>query len=89
MKVNEDLAWFKSIVNNDVIVKNLKKIKLVITDVDGCLTNGYVSFAEDGNELKGFSIQNGFGITIAQKAGLTIAFLTTPIFLYAKSTTSG
>ena len=51
------------------------RIKLVIFDVDGVLTDGKVLVHADGNESKRFDIKDGLAIVWAQRAGLTIGFL--------------
>ena len=37
-----DKIWFKECLNNKDLISKIEKIKLVITDVDGCLTNGTI-----------------------------------------------
>jgi len=53
----------------------LKCIRLLLTDVDGVLTDGRVAKLPDGDELKFFSIYDGLGIRLAQKAGIEIGFV--------------
>ena len=60
MNLKNDLRWFKESLNNVELVEKFKKIKLVITDVDGCLTNGTVAYSEDENQFKFFSVIDGF-----------------------------
>ena len=55
----------------------LKKIKLLATDVDGVLTDAGAYYSENGIELKKFSIRDGMGMTLLQKAGYTVAIVTT------------
>jgi 3-deoxy-D-manno-octulosonate 8-phosphate phosphatase (KDO 8-P phosphatase) len=54
---------------------NASKIKLVLFDVDGVLTDGKVLLHADGTESKQFDIKDGTGIVWAQRAGLTVGFL--------------
>ena len=51
------------------------KIKLVLFDVDGVLTDGKILLHADGTESKQFDIKDGTGIVWAQRAGLTVGFL--------------
>jgi len=74
--MNQISNWFKSCLDNKDLVEKIKKIKLVITDIDGCLTDGQSFFSEDGNRAKGFSVQDGYATVHALKSGLLIAFLT-------------
>jgi 3-deoxy-D-manno-octulosonate 8-phosphate phosphatase (KDO 8-P phosphatase) len=50
-------------------------IRLVLFDVDGVLTNGKILLHADGSESKQFDIKDGTGIVLAQRAGLTVGFL--------------
>lgn len=40
----------------------LKKIKMLVMDVDGVLTDGRIIIDSDGKESKNFDVQDGFGI---------------------------
>ena len=53
----------------------LRKIRLVILDVDGVLTDDTVFIGPDGMEFKRFCIADGLGIAIAKRYGITVAFL--------------
>ena len=44
-----------------------KKIKLLLLDVDGVLTDGRLYYGNSGEELKAFDIQDGLGIKLLQK----------------------
>lgn len=61
--------------NNDILAK-AKKIKLLISDVDGVLTNGQLIFDKNGDELKAFHAHDGLGINILQSAGIVFAIIT-------------
>lgn len=54
----------------------LKKIKLVLLDVDGVMTDGGVYIAESGDRLKKFNIQDGYGIVKLQKHGVRVGIIT-------------
>lgn len=54
----------------------LKKIRLLVLDVDGVLSDGSIIFSGDDTEIKAFNVQDGFGITMARQAGLQTAILT-------------
>ena len=51
------------------------KIKLLLFDVDGVLTDGKILLHADGTESKQFDIKDGTAIVWAQRAGLTVGFL--------------
>jgi 3-deoxy-D-manno-octulosonate 8-phosphate phosphatase (KDO 8-P phosphatase) len=51
------------------------KIRLILFDVDGVLTDGKILLHADGTESKQFDIKDGTAIVWAQRAGLTVGFL--------------
>jgi len=55
--------------------EKIKKIKLLILDVDGVMTNGEIILDDQGRELKIFNVQDGFGIVLFQRAGYKTAIL--------------
>ena len=57
-------------------VDDLKKLKYLVLDVDGTLTDSGVIYDENGNELKRFSTKDGQGFNIAHAAGLQIIVMT-------------
>jgi 3-deoxy-D-manno-octulosonate 8-phosphate phosphatase (KDO 8-P phosphatase) len=53
-----------------------KKIKLLLLDVDGVMTDGRIILDEHGNELKAFHVRDGHGIKMAQRAGIIVGIIT-------------
>jgi len=51
------------------------KIKLLLFDVDGVLTDGKILLHADGTESKQFDIKDGTGLVWAQRAGLKVGVL--------------
>ena len=51
------------------------KIRLVLFDVDGVLTDGRVQIHADGSESKTFGIRDGIAMVWAQRAGISVGFL--------------
>lgn len=51
-------------------------IKLIILDVDGCLTDGKLIYSADAQESKNFSVKDGLGITTWIKLGNQVAIIT-------------
>jgi 3-deoxy-D-manno-octulosonate 8-phosphate phosphatase (KDO 8-P phosphatase) len=51
------------------------RIRLLLFDVDGVLTDGRVVVHADGTESKAFGIRDGIAIVWAQRAGLQVGFL--------------
>ena len=60
---------------NAKLIAKIKKVKLLILDVDGVLTKGDIILDEKGKETKVFNVQDGFGIVLFQRAGLKTAIL--------------
>jgi 2-dehydro-3-deoxyphosphooctonate aldolase (KDO 8-P synthase) len=56
--------------------EKLKKIRLIICDVDGVLTDGRITFGSGDLEIKSFDVRDGHGIKIARRCGLDVAFVT-------------
>jgi 3-deoxy-D-manno-octulosonate 8-phosphate phosphatase (KDO 8-P phosphatase) len=56
--------------------EKLKGIKIVFMDVDGCLTDGGLYYANSGERMKKFHVRDGLGIKLLQKAGIEVAFIT-------------
>ena len=54
---------------------SLKKIKLIIFDVDGVLTDGGLYFDHLGNLSKRFDVKDGLGIRLLKNEGLIIVFM--------------
>jgi len=52
------------------------RIKLLLLDVDGVLTDGGLIWDDDGRESKMFHVHDGHGIRLLQRAGLEVALLT-------------
>ncbi len=51
-------------------------IKLIVLDVDGCLTNGSIIYSSDGSETKHFNVKDGLAISSWIKMGFHAAIIT-------------
>lgn len=51
-------------------------IELLVFDVDGCLTNGQITYTEDGSEVKSFSVKDGLAISSWIRLGKKAAIIT-------------
>ena len=58
------------------IYDRAKRVRLAIFDVDGVLTDGALTFAGSGEELKAFSVLDGHGMKLLQESGVTLAIIT-------------
>lgn len=54
----------------------MKKIKYMVIDVDGTMTDSGIYYDNHGNEMKKFSTRDAAGFFAAQKAGIKIVILT-------------
>ncbi|MBS1188535.1 MAG: HAD-superfamily hydrolase subfamily IIIA:Phosphatase kdsC [Rhodocyclaceae bacterium] len=52
------------------------RIKLMVFDVDGVMTDGGLHYTDDGRELKTFNVQDGLGLKLMQRAGIELAIVT-------------
>ena len=57
------------------IIKKCKKIKLVITDVDGVLTDGGRYYSDKGEIIKKFHVRDGMGINILLRNNIKTVIL--------------
>lgn len=60
----------------DELLQKAKKIKLLLLDVDGVLTNGSITYTHQGEEIKSFHCRDGFGINLLRKAGVEVGLIT-------------
>ncbi|KAF3998723.1 3-deoxy-manno-octulosonate-8-phosphatase KdsC [Glaciimonas immobilis] len=51
------------------------RVRLMIFDVDGVLTDGGMLFGADGEALKRFNVHDGLGIKLLQQAGIATAII--------------
>lgn len=56
--------------------QKIMKIKMLLLDVDGVLTDGSIICGKYGEEVKIFNAQDGFGIKMAQSVGLKVGIIT-------------
>jgi YrbI family 3-deoxy-D-manno-octulosonate 8-phosphate phosphatase len=56
--------------------KRCQPIELILSDVDGVLTDGRVIYDNQGIELKRFHIRDGMGVRLWQKAGYRFGVIT-------------
>jgi 3-deoxy-D-manno-octulosonate 8-phosphate phosphatase (KDO 8-P phosphatase) len=57
------------------IIDRARKIKLLILDCDGVLTDGRIIMLPDGDETKAFDVKDGHAMVMAERAGLRIAII--------------
>lgn len=56
--------------------RRAKRVRLMIFDVDGVMTDGRLWYGPRGEELKAFHVLDGLGVKMLAEAGLATAILT-------------
>ncbi|HEX9160392.1 MAG TPA: HAD family hydrolase [Thermoanaerobaculia bacterium] len=51
-------------------------IKLIVSDVDGVLTDGRIIYVGEQREIKEFNVRDGLAVKLVQRAGVAVAFVT-------------
>lgn len=59
----------------DDIAERARKVRLLILDCDGVLTDGRIIMLPGGDETKAFDVKDGHAMVMAQRAGLPIAII--------------
>ena len=59
----------------DELHERARRIRLLVLDVDGVLTDGRLYFAADGEQLKVFDVRDGYGLVALQRAGVAVAII--------------
>ncbi len=58
------------------VIKKAARVRLVIFDVDGVLTDGSLFLGDDGQEYKAFNSRDGHGMKMLQATGVEIGIIT-------------
>lgn len=66
---------FKPMYKPDHLAQKLSKIKLLILDVDGVMTDGGMYFTESGDQFKKFNTKDGLGIISLTKRGFQVGII--------------
>ncbi len=56
--------------------ERLSKIRLLVMDVDGTLTDGSMYYSSEGEQLKRFNVRDGMGIELLKKGNISTAIIT-------------
>jgi 3-deoxy-D-manno-octulosonate 8-phosphate phosphatase (KDO 8-P phosphatase) len=57
-------------------ISRARRVKLLLLDVDGVLTDGHITYTDRGDEIKSFDVQDGFGIRLFKISGGKSAVIT-------------
>jgi len=58
------------------LIEKARRVKLLVLDVDGVLTDGRLIYTNSGDETKNFYVNDGLGIFMMKKAGIRCAIVT-------------
>jgi 3-deoxy-D-manno-octulosonate 8-phosphate phosphatase (KDO 8-P phosphatase) len=61
---------------NEELIARLSRIRLVVTDVDGVLTDGRLYYADGGESHKAFHVRDGLGIRLLIENDIEVAVIT-------------
>lgn len=85
-KMSEETAFEIDEPNDWIIIEQLMKkrdrknfdgkIKMLLTDCDGCLTDGGMYYSENGDELKKFNTKDGMAFAMLREHGIIIGIIT-------------
>jgi len=59
-----------------VDMAKLKRVKMLLLDVDGVLTDGSIVYNDSGEEIKAFNVKDGFGIRMLLDSGINVGIVT-------------
>lgn len=60
----------------ETLRRRAKRIKMLILDVDGVMTDGRIIYDSKGNELKCFNVQDGMGLALLNQTRIKVALIT-------------
>jgi 3-deoxy-D-manno-octulosonate 8-phosphate phosphatase (KDO 8-P phosphatase) len=59
-----------------LLKERCERLKLILTDVDGVMTDGSIFVLPDGGEARVFNVRDGYGIVLAHAAGIETGIIT-------------
>jgi YrbI family 3-deoxy-D-manno-octulosonate 8-phosphate phosphatase len=75
MEVYRDVAKIRQKVSDVELQFRLSQVRLLTLDVDGVLTDGWLYYNEEGEELKRFNVKDGLGIQMLIQSGVEVAIV--------------
>lgn len=58
------------------LLEQARHVHALVLDVDGILSDGFVTLTNTGDELKSFDIRDGLGMKLVQQAGIKVIIIT-------------
>ncbi len=63
-------------IKSKLIIQKCKKIKLLLSDVDGVLTDGGMYYSDKGEIMKKFNTKDGMGVELLRKNKIDVVLIT-------------
>lgn len=60
----------------EYLIEKAKRVKLLLLDVDGVLTDGRIIYDSKGRDSKFFDVHDGLGVYLLQRAGIPTVLIT-------------
>ena len=74
--ITEELLKHRSNKDNGEISAAVPQVRMLLTDCDGCLTDGGMYYSEKGDELKKFNTLDGMGFKLLKEKGIKTGIVT-------------
>ncbi|MEX5440298.1 HAD-IIIA family hydrolase [Acinetobacter indicus] len=59
-----------------ILLEQARHVEALVLDVDGILSDGFVTLTNSGDEIKNFDIRDGMGMKLVQQAGVKVIIIT-------------
>ena len=59
----------------ETLKEKAEKVRFILLDVDGILTDGRIIIDSNGNELKAFHVHDGHGIYLLKRSGIEVGII--------------
>ncbi|WP_273778899.1 MULTISPECIES: KdsC family phosphatase [unclassified Acinetobacter] len=59
-----------------VLLEHARHMQALVLDVDGILSDGFITLTNSGDEIKSFDIRDGLGMKLVQQAGMKVIIIT-------------
>jgi len=66
----------EKVILNEKLLNKIRRVKLLISDVDGVLTDGRIIVNDDGVESKQFNVRDGHGLKLLSRYGIDTVLVT-------------
>ena len=69
------ILYQPAVMPSAAVLSRAAKVKLLILDVDGVLTTGYLDYDASGEATKSFYVQDGLGMQLLRQNGIPLAII--------------